>query len=140
MSWLPAFSLRRVVLEVYSKDTLEGDKDLWKVLPMIVYQLHHSICSFIQKVFFFWFTENQTSIQHPPSITNMIIPLILGSYCLCWHEGKQFCSWRGPQPRRRSTFIEINDAFREALLPHDPATQKRIHSFATVIYYALPLF
>ena len=71
-SWLPALSLRKVDLEVHSKDILKGDEDLWNVL-----QIYDYTCSFIQKLILRGFTKNQTSSQHPPSRTNIIISLML---------------------------------------------------------------
>lgn len=77
VSWHPALSAE-VGPEVHSKDVLRDDTDLWNVLQIMLYQIYDHMCSFIQKVKIFGFTKNQTSVQHPPSGTNIVISLILG--------------------------------------------------------------
>lgn len=92
--------------------------------------VYDTYVSLLKSNFFFVFTKNQTSIQHPPSRSGIIIPSTLGR-----HEESSSPGWKGPRPQRSLSFTLINDAFRRALLPLRFIRQDRICSLSTVIYY-----
>lgn len=133
VSWLSALALRRVDLNVHPRETLAGHRDLWNVLQKIIEftkYVYDTYVSLFKSNFFLYLLK----IRHQ---FNILLPEATQSFLESWGGTRKAILqyWRGPQPQRSLSFMEINDAFREALLPLRFIRQNKICSLSTVIYY-----
>lgn len=134
VSWLPALSLRRVAVSVHPRETLKEHKD-WGMLSRsrIFKILAMSVSLFKSK--FFGFTKNQTSIQHPLSKTNMIIPLILENFCVSMREGNSPVLWGGHDPKEVWPSLKSMMPLEKFFCFDDPIGQNRICSFVSYLLW-----